>query len=692
VTAKKLRSALVGCGRISAFHVAALEALPDVEIVAACDLREQLASELASRNGIPHVFTDMEAMMRAVGPDVVHIITPPQSHLMLANIAARHGAHAYIEKPLAASRADAETILATARSEGVQVCAGHSRLFDPPFQEACRRMGADEIGQLVSVRAEQGFTYEPGARAAMIPWDHTYDWGIFENLMPHPLSLLCRLLHDPGDPSVVGLNVGRVREAAVEEVRVIIPAANALGELSFSLATPEANRLELVGTTGRILVDFDAMIVLSWGENGLPTAVNRFGRNFVTAAKLADASAAVAAGLVTGRIKRYMGIRALVAAFYQSLSSGAPMPVAPEEALVNVSLMEQIREACRHLAKRRVASGRVQGRDAAAPRVLVTGASGYLGGRLVERLARDRVSVRATTRLLSRANELPEVEWVQCDLTRRDEVERAVSSVEAVFHCAAMAGPPGSLEEYERANVDATLMLAEAAAEAGVEKLIYVSSLSVYGAPPPGVELVDEATPYDERGTDRGVYTQTKLRAELALLELIRKRGRPRLVVLRPGAIYGPGAALPVGLFQLPSTHRRPLVTGSRRIPVPLIYVDNLVDAMIAALERDLPACSVYDVVDSPDVDQGEIDGELRRLSGGRIRPVFVPYALAWGMMLLVDVAYVLRQGRMGTARYRLKRTLAPMRFRCTRAHEELGWEPRVSIREGLARTLGPTQ
>src|SRR5262245_34204536 len=195
---KKFRTAIIGCGRISIIHIAALKALKDVEIVAVCDLDEQLARSRAAQNGIPNFFSGVETMMKEVRPDVVHLLTPPRSHLALTKIAAKYGAHIYAEKPLAADESDARAILEVVRQAGVHLCPGHSLLFEPPFLEACRRVRAREIGRIISVRAEQGFTYEAAARSAVIPWSYTYDWGIFDNIMPHPLYLASHFLKKPG--------------------------------------------------------------------------------------------------------------------------------------------------------------------------------------------------------------------------------------------------------------------------------------------------------------------------------------------------------------------------------------------------------------------------------------------------------------------------------------------------------------
>jgi nucleoside-diphosphate-sugar epimerase len=405
------------------------------------------------------------------------------------------------------------------------------------------------------------------------------------------------------------------------------------------------------------------MTVVSWQQNGLPSVVNRFGGNYATAWKLSRGSTAVALGLITGRVRRYMGIQALIAEFYRSLREGSPAPVPVSSAVLNASLLEQIKDRSRPVAKERVTPRHRPRATHVAPRVLVTGGSGFLGGRLVEQLAKDGVAVRATTRLLSRARRLPHVEWIQCDLTEREDLRRAVDGVETIFHCAGMVGPPGSLAEYRRVNVDATLNLAEAAEEAGVERLIHVSSLSVYGPPLRGARLVDENSPYDDRAADRGVYTQTKLQAEKALLEYVRQRERPRVVVLRPGTIYGPGAPPPLGLFQLPSPKNRPAVTGGWRTPIALSFIDNVIDAMLAAAESDAPTGSVYNVVDSDDISQADVCREVRRLTAERIRPVRIPYPV-------------------------VKRTLAPMRYSCAAAHRELEWQPRVTLAEGLSRVL----
>jgi nucleoside-diphosphate-sugar epimerase/predicted dehydrogenase len=617
----------------------------------------------------------------------VHLLTPPTSHLGLARMCTKYRAHLYIEKPLASNGAEAEAIAELAREAGVQVCPGHSRLFDPVFVEACRRIRSGEIGRVISIRAEQGFTYEAAARSTVIPWSYTYDWGAFDNLICHPLYLACHFLTDPGEPQVVGYNPGMVREAGVEEIRVLLPSSSGIGEVSLSLcSSPEVNRMEIVGTRGRITADWQTMTVLTHGKSGLPSALARFTGNFATALDLSRAGLRTLFGIASGKVKRYQGLRTLIERFYESIREGTVSPVALEQGLLNIRLMDQIKNACRGVQKQRsLASPRA---DSGRPRILVTGATGFLGGRLVEILSDQGISARGTTRLLSRARPLPGIEWTQCDLAREDQLLGALCDVETVFHCAALCGAPGSLREFEEANVEGTLRLLRLAGRAGVKNFIYVSSMSVYAVPPDSSRLLDETAPFDDRADERGAYTQSKLAADRAVVDYARRHRWPRVVVLRPGTIYGPGAKLPVGRFQLPSSSQRPLIAGSPRIPAGLVYVDDVVHAMLAAARTDVPGGSVYNLIDSADLDQGELARTLREVSGGQIQPRFAPYPLVWTAMLGVDLLSLLRNRKLGTARYRLKRTLAPLRFDCTAAKRDLGWEPRVSLADGLARVL----
>src|SRR6185295_14255966 len=134
-----LRVAFIGCGKIADHHVQAIHRIPDTSIVAVCDREELMARQLAERFGISGCFADVDAMLRATSPDVVHVTTPPQSHYALGRQCLNAGCHVYLEKPFTVTAAEAESLIEIARQRNLHVTAGHNYQFTPEML-AMRRL------------------------------------------------------------------------------------------------------------------------------------------------------------------------------------------------------------------------------------------------------------------------------------------------------------------------------------------------------------------------------------------------------------------------------------------------------------------------------------------------------------------------------------------------------------------------
>src|SRR5438045_4844364 len=106
-----LRVAIVGCGKIADQHVAAIQRISDCHIVAVCAQELLMARQLAERFHVPAPYSDLNEMLRAAKPDVVHITTPPQSHFSLARQCLEFGSHVYLEKPFAITAAETKTLI-----------------------------------------------------------------------------------------------------------------------------------------------------------------------------------------------------------------------------------------------------------------------------------------------------------------------------------------------------------------------------------------------------------------------------------------------------------------------------------------------------------------------------------------------------------------------------------------------------
>jgi nucleoside-diphosphate-sugar epimerase len=318
------------------------------------------------------------------------------------------------------------------------------------------------------------------------------------------------------------------------------------------------------------------------------------------------------------------------------------------------------------------------------PRILVTGAYGFLGKALVRRL---RQEMREPLRMLVRrpASSLPpdDLQLVYGDLGDPAVVDHAMEGIELVFHVG--AATKGGPFEFESGTIWGTRNVIDACERHGVGRLVYVSSMSVldHAGHRPGV-TVNESSAYEPFPKQRGLYTQTKLEAEKMVLEAVDAQ-RLHAVVLRPGQIYGPGAEKipPSGTIGMAG---RWLVVGSGNHHVPLVYIDNVVDALMLAAAGDLPNGSIFQLVDPLGLSQREYVDCARRS-----RPVRASYVPAWFLKLAgfgVELLGKVLKRPVPLTPYRVRSITPLWPCDCTAAHTVLGWRPRISIQEGMERTF----
>jgi nucleoside-diphosphate-sugar epimerase len=324
---------------------------------------------------------------------------------------------------------------------------------------------------------------------------------------------------------------------------------------------------------------------------------------------------------------------------------------------------------------------------------LVTGATGFLGGALVERLlAHGSESIRCLVRASARAARLERlaatqgaVSLVRGSLTSPDAALAALGDADVVYHLA--AGTGGAAADLFLNSVVASKNLLEALVRRPQPpKLVLVSSFGVYGtAGLPRGALVDEDTPLESHPEQRDLYSQAKWRQETLVREYHARHGFP-LVVVRPGVIYGPGG-IPIsnrvglnlaGLF---------LHLGGNNL-LPLTYVDNCAEAIVVAGQRDASDGASYNVVDD---DLPTCADYLRRYQS-EVRPlraVRMPYPVTRAMSWLYQRYHQHSQGQLPAlfTPYRTATSWGGNRFSNAKL-KSLGWQPIVSTDEGLRRTF----
>jgi oxidoreductase len=321
---------------------------------------------------------------------------------------------------------------------------------------------------------------------------------------------------------------------------------------------------------------------------------------------------------------------------------------------------------------------------------LITGATGFIGGRLAERLVQEGYSVRGLVRASSDTSLLDEldVQIAVGDLTRARSLARAVEGCHYVFHCGALVSDWATTEEIARTNVEGTRNLLEASAGGSVRRFIHFSSTDVYGFPKgAAIDETYTATRF------RNWYAQTKLDAE-AEVRRVEKADGLDAVILRPATVYGPGSTDVIGEIARAMQGGHMLLVDGGRAVAGLCYIDNLIDAAVLALRHEAAPGHAFNVSDGLGITWKQFTDGLADGLGCPKARWSLPYWMANGVGFALEHGYRLLRKTIGlSAPPLLSRQAAQVLgnsqdFSNRKVREVLGWEPRVDYTTGLEATL----
>lgn len=671
------RVGLVGAGHISQFHLSALERLRGVTVEGLFDLDSERAEDLARRFGVT-VAPTLAGLLEK-GVDVVHVLTPPETHAAIALEALRAGCHVLVEKPAATDVVEVEAMARLADEKRLSLGVCHSLLFDPQVRRALQDVAAGKLGRLVSVDILRSSSYPPYSGGPPPP--HYRRAGHpFRDIGIHCLYLMEAFLGRIGRVQATWRSLGGDPNLAFDEWRAIVECDKGIGQFQASWnVRPLQNQIVLQGTKGVRRVDLFHLSQARRSALPLPRAAERVINALTDSLEPLAYVPWNVARFALGRLRQYQGVRAFIEAFYEALAAGRRPPVTAWDALPVVRWTEEIARAAERDLEGRL--GSVPVREGVRP-VLVTGASGGLGQALLAGLKREDIGpLRA---LIRRGPSWPceDLELMAGNLGDAEAVDRAVQGARWVFHLGAAMKGGGA--DHQCATVEGTRNVIAACKRHRVEKLIYVSSLSVLDwAGAEDAAPLTEDSDLEPRPEERGAYTQAKLEAE-RLVSAAARDGLPA-IILRPGQIFGGQIPLltPAVARRIGARH---LVLGDGEVALPLVYVEDVVDALILAARGPLRDGEILHLVDDPSLTQNQV---LAELCGQSARIVRVPRVLLIGMGWASAVLLRLIGRRSPVSPYRLRSALARRRFSSPRAADLLGWKPRVGIRDGLRR-IGP--
>jgi len=507
----KLKIGIAGCGKMGVHHARVVRQMKEAELVCVSDPfidSTRLDPEIYRNVAF---FDSVDKMLNQSQLDVIHICTPLETHLDLAEKAIKSGVNAYVEKPFALNHKNAESLFKRADKKNVKICAGHQLLFEKACQETKKIL--HYIGDIIHI--ESYFSFRQ-VRKNIGPVDQVVD------ILPHPVySLLEFLNKNACSESKNPVEIKSIQVTNNGDVRSLLKRDGVTGTLVVTLkGRPVESYLHIVGVNGSLWVDFVRETVTKFTGPGT-SAIDAVLNPYLQAKQLLLNTTKAFASRAFSKQKSYPGLYELVKVFYKSVSNGSTSPLTDASILDTVRVCETItselkkaeskfnRQAEKAYLDTRAKNVTQQTNKGA---VLITGGTGFLGRELSQVLIAEGWRVRVVTRHVPQfADRLLGVEYVGGDLGVKID-ENIFKEVDFVVHCAAETA--GKKEDHQRNTIDATLNVLNAAQNANVKNIIHISSISVLKPGKNSSSALSEHSPVDFDNINRGPYVWAKAASE----------------------------------------------------------------------------------------------------------------------------------------------------------------------------------
>jgi nucleoside-diphosphate-sugar epimerase len=312
-------------------------------------------------------------------------------------------------------------------------------------------------------------------------------------------------------------------------------------------------------------------------------------------------------------------------------------------------------------------------------RLLITGATGFVGKAVFEQAMHQGFSVKGAVRIHGEASGCIE-SFVVGEINISTDWRNALRNVDVIVHLAARVHVMQDTSTYpltafRKVNVDGTLNLARQAAAAGVKRFVFISSVKVNGeSTQPGQAFIEVDTP-----NPQDAYGQSKHEAEEGLLQFSEETGM-EVAIIRPPLVYGPGVKANFAALMRAVQKGLPLPLGAVYNQRSLIALDNLVDFIVTCISHPDAANQTFLVSDGQDLSTTELLQGMAKAAGVPSRLLPIP---VW---VLQAAASVLGKGEV------IQRLCGNLQVDISKARDLLGWVPPISVEEGLRRAMQPTQ
>jgi len=316
-------------------------------------------------------------------------------------------------------------------------------------------------------------------------------------------------------------------------------------------------------------------------------------------------------------------------------------------------------------------------KSSAGIRLVILGGSGFIGTRFADLLIRDGYSVCIGD--IRQSSAFPE-QWTHCDVLDAGSLQEAVQGADVIFNLAAEhRDDVRPLSRYYEVNVKGAVQVCDAARAAGIQKIVFTSSVAVYGFQPRPVDEDGPFEPFNE-------YGKTKLEAEGVYRAWAGEDPGRTLVIVRPTVVFGEGNRGNVYNLLHQVASGKFLMVGSGENVKSMAYVGNVAAFLAHGLTLG-PGMHTFNYVDGPDMNTRDLIAHIRRCLGKTGDVLHIPKSIAMAGGHMLDMTARISGRTFPISAIRVRKFCESTQFRTERGHQT-GFVPPYSLSEGLARTI----
>ncbi len=352
-----IKVGIIGCGKMADQHATQIQRIPGAEITGVCDKEPLMAQDMSERFKVGRYFTDVQEMLEAIKPVVVHVTTPPASHYQLAKICLEAGSNVYVEKPFTLNTTEATELIRIANEKGLKLTAGHNAQFTHSMVRM-RELVKDGYLGGKPVHMESIYCYDFGDKSyakALLEnsnhWVRKLPGSLLQNIISHGISKIAEFLvgdnptviaHGFTSPFLKSIEQGDL----IDEVRVIIRDEDSTtAYFTFSSQiSPTLNQFRLYGPENSLIIDEDHQILIKVSNKDYKSYL----RYFVPPLDYAKQYI----GNFGGNFKKFIkkdfhlpndaALKRLIESFYHSVLNDSPLPLSYREIFLTSKIMDDI--------------------------------------------------------------------------------------------------------------------------------------------------------------------------------------------------------------------------------------------------------------------------------------------------------------------------------------------------------------